>query len=95
MDEEIINAIQMCKDVMFKTLSKNIEYTTKIVIWNDESFLVTLKHGNYNSIYEFDYHSENKFVEISKNNFIANAIKEDAIGREYYVPNELIEYLNN
>lgn len=94
MDYHINNGIEICKNAMFKELPEDIEYTTKILIWNDGSFLVSLKHGTQEAYHEFSYHSDKRIVEHTKDIFQTDAVKEDAFGREYYVPNELIKYLN-
>lgn len=89
--------IEKCKKEMFKHFDTDIYYTVKILIWNDGDFKVVITHGDKNAdSHIFSIHkSVSEDVSYVTTPFLSNAVKEDKYGNLYYVPNELIRYLNN
>ena len=74
----------------------NVSYTIKILLWNDNDYMVTATHGdsNNNIIHSFEYYSQKLYVEYVSCPFLEKAIKEDKFGNKYYIPDELIMHLN-
>ena len=80
----------------FKKLFPSKEYTIITTVWNDSDFKITAQHGDDNNIIHYlTYLSSKKTIEYYTYNGVdVGAIKIGRDGKEYYVPNELVKYLN-
>lgn len=92
--EEIFEKIDEAKKLMKEKFPNN-HHTIKILMWDDGDYLVECRHATPDLIiHNFKYHKSKGAFEFSSNPCVSNAIKVDEYGKEYYVPNELIPYLN-
>ena len=92
MNEIIETANSLKKQMMEKFPGK--PSTIVIKIWEDDDFMVDCKFGDGEKIYKLQYHKFRNTIEYMEEEIISNAVKEDAYGNTFYIPDELIKYLN-
>ena len=68
--------------------------TLIIKIWEDDDFMIDCKFGDGEKIHKLQYHKFRGTTEYMEEECLSNAIKEDAFGNTFYIPEELITYLN-
>jgi hypothetical protein len=95
MNKEILKQYDLVKEDFLKRFP-NTSYTTITTIWDDGDFTITTQHGDENStLHCVEYYSGRGTIEYTTDNRVGiGAIKRDYDGREYYIPSELVKYLN-
>lgn len=91
---EIQEKIVILKSFFEKTF-KDKPYTVNILLWNDGDYRLELRHGVDDKVFVFRYDKSDDKISGLEEVMLSKAIKVDALGNHYYVPEELIPYLND
>lgn len=93
--KEISDKIVILKNLMNEKFPGCFN-TIMINIWDDGDYRVICRYGtNDELIHNFVYHKFTDTTEYIQDVFLANAIKSDKLGNQFYIPNELIPFLNS
>lgn len=86
--------IELCKVEMYKKFP-NAAHTIRILLWDDGDYEIRAVHGNDDDklIHNFTYYSQEPYVKYNTERMVSGAVKYDELGNEYYVPEELIKFL--
>ena len=94
--EKIIKIEKISNYLRKKTKEKYPKYGNTIIIslWEDGDYQVECRCGIGDKIYSIRYHKFSNRIFSSFENMVTNAVKHDEYGNLYYIPTELIEYIN-
>src|SRR5690606_13863569 len=93
---EVQDKIELVKAEMLRRFP-DANYTVKVLLWDDDTYLVECRHGRHNENGGVDTHNIQWYddeVHYEINECRSNAIVEDEYGTQFYVPNELIPHLS-
>lgn len=93
--KDIQGKIELCKSAFVEMFPIIPPHTIKVLLWDDGDYEVRLRHGKGDIIHDFIYYSQEPKVKHEVSELQSAAIKVDCKGRECYIPDELIPYLNN
>jgi hypothetical protein len=94
MNERVLEHYKLVEDD-FKKRFPDASYTMMLNIWDDGDFKIVAQHGDsQDTIHIVEYYSGEGSIIYYTEKMQSNAIKVDKFGYKYYIPNELIKYLN-
>ena len=92
-NEKIFDICKKLKKQMGE-LNPTHQSTTIIRMWEDDDFDVECRCGVGENVHILRYQMSKNKIEYILDKFLSNAVKVDEYGNKYYVPNELIKYMN-
>ena len=95
MNERVLEQYKLVEED-FKERFPDVSYTMIVTVWDDGDFTVVAQHGDYNNVMHYvEFYSGRGTIEYTTHNDVGvGAIRRSRDGKDYYVPNELIKYLN-
>ena len=71
-------------------------FTVMVLIWDDGDFKITCQYGDKQFIHKMIYHDSlhDDGITYEKEEYASDAVKIDKDGNRFYIPDELIPYLN-
>jgi hypothetical protein len=97
---ETLNNISKVSSELTKRMKdkfgEDIEYTLQVLMWLDDDYAVECRYGTEDMTYTFIYQHSTGEVTYNEDKFLPGAVvKKDYLSNKYYVPSELIKYLNS